>query len=53
MIGKEVLKQIGLTDYESELYLMLLHYGPLSAYELAEKAGMYRQITYYTLNKLS
>jgi len=53
MIGKEVLKQIGLTDYESELYLMLLQYGSLSAYELAEKTGMYRQVTYDTLNRLA
>lgn len=52
VVNKETLKQIGLTDYESELYLSLLQYGSLSAYELAEKTGMYRQVTYDTLNRL-
>ncbi|MEK6892568.1 MAG: helix-turn-helix domain-containing protein [Nanoarchaeota archaeon] len=53
MINKEVLKQIGLSEYESELYLALLQYGSLSAYELAKKTGMYRQATYDALNRLS
>lgn len=53
MANKEILKQIGLSDYESELYLSLLQYGALSAYELAEKTGMYRQATYDALNRLS
>jgi len=52
MVNKDILKQIGLTDYESELYLALLQYGQLSAYELAEKTGMYRQATYDALNRL-
>jgi len=52
MANKEILKQIGLSEYESELYLALLQYGSLSAYELAEKTGMYRQATYDALNRL-
>jgi len=52
MVNKEILKQIGLSEYESELYLALLQYGSLSAYELAEKTGMYRQATYDALNRL-
>lgn len=51
-INKETLKQIGLTDYESEIYLTLLQKGQISAYELAEKTGMYRQATYDALNRL-
>ncbi len=51
-INKEILIKIGLTDYEAEIYLMLLRYRQLSAYELAEKTGMYRQVTYDTLNRL-
>jgi HTH-type transcriptional regulator, sugar sensing transcriptional regulator len=52
MINKEILKQIGLTDYEVEVYLALLTHGQISAYELAEKAGLYRQVTYDTLKRL-
>ena len=48
----EVLRQIGLTNYEAEVYLALLSHGQLSAYELAEKAGLYRQVTYDTLKRL-
>lgn len=42
-----------MSEYESELYVALLHQGPLSAYELAEKTGMYRQATYDALNRLT
>jgi sugar-specific transcriptional regulator TrmB len=51
-MDKEILKQIGLTDYEVEIYLALLTHGQISAYELAEKAGLYRQVTYDTLKRL-
>jgi len=49
---KEVLKQIGLTEYETKIYLTLLQNPEISAYELAEKAGLYRQVTYDTLKRL-
>ena len=52
MVNKEILKQLGLSEYEIELYLTLLEYGQLSAYELAEKTGMYRQATYDALSRL-
>ncbi len=48
----QTLKQLGLTEYEVDLYLSLLSHGQLSAYELAEKAGLYRQVTYDTLKRL-
>src|SRR3989344_3982433 len=51
-MNKDILKQIGLTDYEAEVYLTLLANGQLSAYELAEKAGLYRQVTYDVLKRL-
>jgi predicted transcriptional regulator len=52
MVNREVLEQIGLTDYESKIYLSLLSHGQISAYELAEKAGLYRQVVYDSLKRL-
>ena len=52
-MNKDILKQIGLTDYEADVYLALLTNGQMSAYELAEKAGLYRQVTYDTLKRLA
>ncbi len=52
MINKQILEQIGLTDYESKIYLALLTHGQISAYELAEKTGLYRQVTYDSLKRL-
>lgn len=51
-MNKDILKQIGLTYYEAEVYLALLSNGQMSAYELAEKAGLYRQVTYDSLKRL-
>lgn len=51
-MNKDILKQIGLTDYEVDIYLSLLAHGQISAYELAEKAGLYRQVTYDSLKRL-
>lgn len=44
--------QIGFTEYETKLYLSLLQNPEISAYELAEKTGLYRQVTYDTLKRL-
>ena len=52
-MDKTILTQIGLTDYEAEVYLSLLTNGQMSAYELAEKAGLYRQVTYDSLKRLA
>lgn len=52
-MNKEILKEIGLTDYEADIYLALLANGQISAYELAEKTGLYRQVTYDSLKRLS
>jgi len=48
----EELKEIGFTEYEVKLYLALLENPATSAYELAEKTGLYRQVTYDTLKRL-
>ncbi len=47
-----VIKNLGLTDYETTLFLCLLKNGPLSVYELATKTGLYRQACYDALNRL-
>ena len=52
MINPEILEQIGLTKHEAKIYLTLLANGHISAYELAEKAGLYRQVTYDSLKRL-
>lgn len=52
MVNKGILREIGLTNYEVEVYLALITNGQMSAYELAEKAGLYRQVTYDTLKRL-
>ncbi len=51
-MNKEVLQQLGFTEYEATIYLMLLQQGHISAYQLAEKTGMYRQATYDALNRM-
>ena len=52
-MNKDILKEIGLTDQEATIYLSLLVNGQISAYELAEKAGLYRQVTYDSLKRLT
>ena len=51
-MDKTILKEIGLTEYESELYLALLEHDQISAYVLAEKTGLYRQAVYDAINRL-
>lgn len=52
-MDKELLKRVGLTDYETNIYLTLLGNDQLSVYELAKKTGLYRQACYDALNRLS
>ncbi|MEK6825705.1 MAG: helix-turn-helix domain-containing protein [Nanoarchaeota archaeon] len=51
-MDKGILRAAGFTEYEVEVYLALLQYGSLTAYELADKAGLYRQATYDALHRL-
>ena len=52
-MNKDILKEIGLTDYEAEIYMTLLQYGQISAYKLAKKTGLYKQAVYDALNRLT
>ncbi len=49
---EEILREIGLTDYEARIYLCLLKNGALTGYKIAEKIGLYRQVVYDSLNRL-
>ncbi|MBI5158580.1 hypothetical protein HY992_00490 [Candidatus Micrarchaeota archaeon] len=49
---QEVLKQIGLSENETAIYLALLSSGSLSAYEIASKTGIYRPNVYDKLETL-
>lgn len=49
---KEQLRQAGLTENESELYIALLNAGPSRAGELARKTGLHRRVVYDLLAKL-
>lgn len=51
-MDKSILREAGFTEYEIEVYLGLLQHGQLTAYELADKAGLYRQATYDAIHRL-
>ena len=51
-MDKTIIKNLGLTDYEIEIFLTLIKNGPLSAYEISRKTGLYRQACYDALNRL-
>lgn len=46
------LKELGLTDNETEIYLALLQYRILNPTQLAEKTGLHRSYIYDTLERL-
>ena len=49
---KEILKDIGLTENESRVYLTLLSAGSCSANVIAEKSSLHRQAVYDALERL-
>lgn len=49
---KEILKEIGLTNNESEVYLTLLKSGSISVNDIAEKSALHRQAVYDALDRL-
>lgn len=53
MNEKELLSKIGLSENECEVYLALLRLGPLSAYEIAQKTGIYRPHVYDKIETLA
>ena len=46
------LKELGLTNNEIKVYLILLEHGILNPTKLAEKTGMHRSYIYDTLERL-
>lgn len=51
-INRELLKELGLTTNEVEVYLKLLGSGSITVNELATKTGLYRQACYDALDRL-
>jgi sugar-specific transcriptional regulator TrmB len=49
---KEILKSIGMTSNEVEIYLALLKAGECSVNEISTKAGLHRQVCYDALDRL-
>lgn len=51
-MDKEILRELGLTNNEIEVYLTLLQNGSISVNTIAEKAGLHRQAVYDALDRL-
>jgi len=51
-MNKEILKELGLTANETEVYLTLLKTGSISVNTIAEKSGLHRQAVYDALDRL-
>ena len=51
-MNKEILKEIGLTNTEIEVYLSLLEIGQSLASKISQKAKVERAVTYHTLENL-
>jgi sugar-specific transcriptional regulator TrmB len=51
-MNKEILKQVGLTDGEIEVYLCLLRIGPSLVSRISKETGLHRTHIYDTLEKL-
>jgi len=49
---KEILKNLGMTQNEIEIYLTLLGKGELSVNEIGTKSGLHRQVCYDALDRL-
>ncbi len=49
---KEILKEVGLTNNEVEVYLTLLKTGSVTVNTVAEKSGLHRQACYDALDRL-
>ena len=49
---KKILKNLGMTHNEIEIYLCLLNSGELTANEIATKSGLHRQVCYDALDRL-
>jgi HTH-type transcriptional regulator, sugar sensing transcriptional regulator len=52
MINQEILKELGLTDAESKVYLALLEIGPSLAGQISRKTGIHRRNIYDITERL-
>ena len=52
MINKEILREIGLTENESEIYLILLNLGEATIYKIADQSKISRPNIYDTMKKV-
>jgi len=48
----EKLKEAGLTENESKIYLALLEIGPANAGLISRKSGLHRRVVYDSLDML-
>lgn len=48
----KILKNIGLTESEANIYIANIHLGPASVIEIAQRSGYVRQVVYDALPKL-
>ena len=51
-MNKDLLKSIGLTDIEIEVYLAIIDLGSCLAGEIARKTGIHRRTVYDAINRL-
>ncbi len=51
-MNKEILKDLGLTNNETEVYLTLIRLGSVTVNVIAEKSGLHRQACYDALDRL-
>lgn len=49
---KEILRNLGMTPNEVEIYITLLNSGELSVNEIGSKSGLHRQVCYDALDRL-
>jgi sugar-specific transcriptional regulator TrmB len=49
---EEQLKELGLTDNEIRIYLLLLEYGMMNPYEISQKLGLHRGYVYDALERM-
>ena len=51
-MDKKILKELGLTNNEIEVFITLLKIGSVSVNTIAEKSGLHRQVVYDALDRL-
>jgi len=52
-MNKDILKELGLTENETKILILLIKEGNLGATKIAKKTGLNRPYTYYALERLT